>query len=62
VREVDSLAARVTVYHWSDERGSSLGTGPNSIPTPYNPSPFGGGPGGIAVPQIPLRPTPPPGH
>ena len=25
VREVDSLAARVTVYHWSDERGSSLG-------------------------------------
>ena len=62
VREVDSLAARVTVYHWSDERGASLGTGPNSIPTPYNPSPFGGGPGGIAVPQIPLRPTPPPGR
>ncbi len=62
VREVDSLAARVTVYHWSDERGTSLGTGPNSIPTPYNPSPFGGGPGGIAVPQVPIRPTPPPGH
>jgi hypothetical protein len=62
VREVDSLAARVTVYHWSDERGQSLGTGPNSIPTPFNASPFGGGPGGIAVPQIPLRPTPPPGH
>ncbi len=40
VREVDALAARVTVYHWSDERGSSLGAGPNSIPTPYNPSPF----------------------
>src|ERR1700678_2412477 len=62
VREVDSLAARVTVYHWSDERGALLGTGPNSIPTPYNPSPFGGGPGGIAVPQVPIRPTPLPGH
>jgi hypothetical protein len=61
VKEVDSLAARVTVYHWSDERGASLGTGPNSIPTPYNPSPFGGGPGGIAVPQVPIRQTPPPG-
>ncbi len=36
--------------------------GPNSIPTPYNPSPFGGGPGGIAVPQVPIRPTPPPGQ
>jgi hypothetical protein len=60
VREVDSLAARVTVYHWSDERGgTSLGTGPNSIPTPYNPRPFGGGPGGISVPQIPTpQPTP----
>lgn len=60
VREVDSLAARVTVYHWSDERGGTgLGTGPNSLPTPYNPKPFGGGPGGIAVPQIPTpQPTP----
>jgi hypothetical protein len=62
VREVDSLAARVTVYHWSDERGQSLGTGPQSIPTPYNPSPFGGGPGGIAVPQVRIPPTPLPGH
>jgi hypothetical protein len=62
VREVDSLAARVTVYHWSDERGSSLGTGPNSIPTPYNPSPFGGGPGGISVPGFPVQPTPHPGQ
>jgi hypothetical protein len=62
VREVDSLAARVTVYHWSDERGQSLGTGPQSIPTPYNPSPFGGGPGGIAVPQVKIPPTPPPGR
>jgi hypothetical protein len=60
VREVDSLAARVTVYHWSDERGgTSLGTGPNSIPTPYNPRPFGGGPGGIIIPQLPSpAPTP----
>jgi hypothetical protein len=62
VREVDSLAARVTVYHWSDDRGQQQGAGPDSIPTPYNPSPFGGGPHGIAVPQIPIRPTPQPGH
>jgi hypothetical protein len=62
VREVDSLAARVTVYHWSDERGQSLGTGPQSIPTPYNASPFGGGVGGIAVPQVKIPPTPLPGH
>jgi hypothetical protein len=53
VREVDALAARVTVYHWSDDRGNSQGVGPNSIPTPYNPSPFGGGPHGIGVPQVP---------
>jgi hypothetical protein len=60
VREVDSLAARVTVYHWSDERGGNgLGTGPNALPTPYNTKPFGGGPGGISVPQIPTpQPTP----
>ena len=59
VREVDSLAARVTVYHWSDENPTSQGAGPNSIPTPYNPSPFGGGPHGITVPQVPTpQPTP----
>jgi hypothetical protein len=58
VREVDALAARVTVYHWSDERGgTSQGAGPDSIPTPFNPSPFGGR---ILVPQIPVRPTPHP--
>jgi hypothetical protein len=60
VREVDSLVARVTVYHWSDENPTAQGAGPNSIPTPYNPSPFAGGPHGISVPQIPTpAPTPP---
>lgn len=62
VREVDALAARVTVYHWSDERGPQQGVGPQSLPTPFNPSPFGGGPGGISVPQVPIPPTPLPGH
>jgi hypothetical protein len=57
VREVDALAARVTVYHWSDEHATSEGAGPNSIPTPYNPRPFGGGPGGIQVGPTPV-PTP----
>jgi hypothetical protein len=58
VREVDSLAARVTVYHWSDENPAHPQAGPESIPTPYNSNPFGGGPGGISVPQIPTpQPT-----
>lgn len=52
VRQVDALAARVTVFHWSDESAQSQGANPNAIPTPYNPSPFGGGPGGISVPQV----------
>jgi hypothetical protein len=58
VREVDALAARVTVYHWSDENPSQPQAGPNAIPTPFNANPFGGR-GGIVVPQIPTpRPTP----
>lgn len=60
VPEVDAIAARVTVYHWSDENPSQPQAGPNAIPTPYNSRPFGGGPGGIQVPQIPTPvPTPP---
>jgi hypothetical protein len=59
VREVDSLVARVVVFHWSDEHGVQQGAGPDSLPTPYNPSPFGGR---IVVPQIPVRPTNPPGR
>jgi hypothetical protein len=59
VREVDALAARATVYHWSDENPSQQRRGPGSIPTPFNPNPFGGGPGGISVPQLPTPlPTP----
>jgi hypothetical protein len=58
VREVDSLAARATVFHWSDENPAHPQAGPNAIPTPYNSNPFGGGPGGISVPQIPTpQPT-----
>lgn len=59
VREVDALAARVTVYHWSDENPSQPQAGPNSIPTPYSANPFNGR-GGVFVPQIATpRPTPP---
>jgi len=58
VREVDSLAARVTVYHWSDENPAHPQAGPQSIPTPFSNNPFGGGPGGITVPTIPTaQPT-----
>ena len=59
VREVDALAARVTVYHWSDERGAdNRGAGPDSIPTPYNANPFGGS--RFPIPQVTQRPTPHP--
>lgn len=62
VREVDALAARVTVYHWSDEKGGeSHGASPDSIPTPFNPSPFANGPF-RGIPGQPNRPTPAPGH
>jgi hypothetical protein len=61
VREVDSLVARVSVYHWSDENPASQGAGPSVIPTPYNSNPFVGGPGGIRVPQI-ATPVPTPFH
>jgi len=58
VREVDALAARVTVYHWSDENPAQQGVGPNTIPTPFNANPFGGC-NGIAVPQVqPASPCP----
>jgi hypothetical protein len=62
VREVDALAARVSVYHWSDEKGASHGAGPDAIPTPYNPSPFGGNGPFRGIPGQPNRPTPQPGH
>ena len=53
------LAARVTVYHWSDERGAAnRGAGPDSIPTPYNANPFGGPK--FPIPQVAPRPTTPP--
>jgi hypothetical protein len=59
VREVDALAARVTVYHWSDERGTTnRGAGPDSIPTPFNANPFGGPK--FPIPQVPQRPSPRP--
>jgi hypothetical protein len=58
VAEVDSLAARVTVFHWSDENPAHPQAGPESIPTPFSNNPFGGGPGGISVPQLPTaQPT-----
>jgi len=59
VREVDALAARVTVYHWSDDNPTQQGVGPNTIPTPFNANPFGGR-NGVVVPQIPTAPPTPP--
>lgn len=59
VREVDALAARATVYHWSDENPAHQEAGPNAIPTPYISNPFGGTTaGGFGViPQIKPLPT-----
>ena len=41
-REVDARRVDDIVYHWSDDQGNAPNAGPNSIPTPFNPNPFGG--------------------
>jgi hypothetical protein len=45
VNEVDALRKDVTVYSWSDQTPGQPVVGPDSIPTPFNPNPFGNLPG-----------------
>lgn len=42
VREVDARRVDDKIYHWSDEKAAAPQAGPDVIPTPFNPNPFGG--------------------
>ena len=69
-KEVDAQSVPVTVYAWSNERGSAPAVAePGAIPTPFNPNPFGGGlyppsratpPGGFPTPRPGTFPNQPP--
>jgi hypothetical protein len=60
VPEVDAKRLTDVVYRWSDQNPTSPQVGPDSIPTPFNPSPFGNFPStlrqGIPVPSPTPRP------
>jgi len=62
VKEIDSQAARTTVYAWADQRANQSEPQPGAIPTPYNANPYGIGEN---VPPPPVLPrtyqTPRPG-
>ena len=61
VPEVDAKRLTDLVYRWSDQNPTQPQVGPNSIPTPFNPNPFGNLPSGIQHPGIPpASPTPRP--
>jgi hypothetical protein len=61
VPEVDAKRLTDVVYRWSDQNPSEPNVGPDSIPTPFNPNPFGNLPSAIKNPGIPSpSPTPKP--
>jgi len=61
VPEVDAKRLDNTVYRWSDQNPTQQQVGPDSIPTPFNPNPFGNLPSAIKNPGIPpASPTPRP--
>lgn len=61
VPEVDAKLLNNTVYRWSDQNPAQPQVGPDSIPTPFNPNPFGNLPSPIKNPGIPpASPTPRP--
>lgn len=61
VPEVDAKRLNDLVYRWSDQNPGQQQVGPDSIPTPFNPNPFGNLPSGIQHPGIPpASPTPRP--
>lgn len=59
VPEVDAKVLPTTVYRWSDQNPTQPQVGPDSIPTPFNPNPFGTFPSGNAHPGVP-QPSPTP--
>jgi hypothetical protein len=60
VPEVDAKRLTDVVYRWSDQNPSQPQVGPDSIPTPFNPNPFGGFPSllrsGVPSPSPTPRP------
>jgi hypothetical protein len=60
VPEVDAKRLTDVVYRWSDQNGTEPQAGPDAIPTPFNPNPFGGLPStlrsGIPSPSPTPRP------
>jgi hypothetical protein len=58
VPEVDAKRLTDVVYRWSDQNPTQPQVGPDAIPTPFNPNPFGGLPTTVR-PGIP-QPTPTP--
>ena len=42
VPEVDAKRLTDVVYRWSDQNPTQPQVGPDTIPTPFNPNPFGG--------------------
>ncbi len=59
VAEVDAKSTKDTVYRWSDENPNQPQVGPDNIPTPFNPNPFGNLPSAIKNPGVP-QPSPTP--
>jgi hypothetical protein len=60
VPEVDAKRLTDVVYRWSDQNGTQPQAGPNAIPTPFNPNPFGGFPSTLRQGVPPPSPTPRP--
>jgi hypothetical protein len=60
VPEVDAKRLTDVVYRWSDQNATQQQVGPDSIPTPFNPNPFGGLPSTLRAGQPSPSPTPRP--
>lgn len=60
VPEVDAKRLTDLVYRWSDQDPTQQQVGPDSIPTPFNPNPFGGLPTTVrpGIPQATPTPRP----
>jgi hypothetical protein len=60
VPEVDAKRLSDVVYRWSDQNTTQPQVGPDSIPTPFNPNPFGGLPSTVRSGMPSPSPTPRP--
>jgi hypothetical protein len=60
VPEVDAKRLTDVVYRWSDQNPTAPQAGPDAIPTPFNPNPFGGFPSTVRQGVPPPSPTPRP--